>query len=251
MSGSTPGGVLAAGPDRADCHHARPVPPPRGAWPPASPSAADDLRRTAESVTELPGMVGRTADAVSDVPGVLAACWWPSRRWSPCGPRSRRWSPSIERIGRRVGRAGAPRWRKSPSVAAVETLGPVRARVDESDGRGVGPPPVVDRIAADVARLSEVPAQLGALHEELRPLRTLGDLPARIEAMQAELEALGGAVGAMAADLSATRQEVAPMDEDLGRVEAAVLKMEPALQEMKGELAGLRQDLSGLPFVGN
>ena len=92
------------------------------------------------------------------------------------------------------------------------------------------------------------------------PLRAASAVAGAVRAVQAlpqiarSLDGMTADVQAMRADLAVTRVSVEPMDEDLHAVETAFAVLPEKLDAMRAELTRelelLREDLSGLPFVG-
>ena len=115
-----------------------------------------------------------------------------------------------------------------------EDLGGVPGGLEDMRGNLAGMRSDLDDVPGGLERTS---ARVAELHAGL------AGVPERIAAMQAGIET-------MAADLAATRASVEPMDTDLHKVEQAMLTLPPKLDDMTRQLDGLREDLSGLPFVG-
>lgn len=90
-------------------------------------------------------------------------------------------------------------------------------------------------------RALEAVAGLGPRFDRLNEV--LDDLSAEIRLVRSDLATLQSRIDRIGADVS-------PVDEDLHEVTQAVLVIAPQLSEVRDHIDMLRQDLSGLPFVG-
>jgi septal ring factor EnvC (AmiA/AmiB activator) len=99
--------------------------------------------------------------------------------------------------------------------------------------------------------LEELRRHLARVEMSVEPVEGLErELRDGVAIVIARLDLLLDGIGAMRADLASTKAEIAPVDDDLAAVERAVKEMAPALGDVREEIVGLREDLSGLPLVG-
>lgn len=101
---------------------------------------------------------------------------------------------------------------------------------------------------------------MGPLDLLLLPVRTAAAvtlLPERLDRLSEGLDAVRDDASAMRRQFEEVARvvdrlagDVAPMDEDLAEVTRAVEAMAPQMREVRDHIDLLREDLSGLPFVG-